>query len=427
MTCIIVGCGVFGLSTAIQLAKQGVEVLALDSYPVPSPWSAANDLNKIIRAEYSDVVYVKMAVEAINEWSCSAVYKHCFHQCGRITMNASAASSESQARASYEQKSLKNLESLGVNQNIVQINSSSQLGEIAPLFKDNNFPDDFKATYNQNAGYGHSSDALIAAYQEALAHGVKFKFGDDGRVVEVKSGVVRVKSGVIYTADKVLVASGAATGHLIDLEEQIRATGCFVTHIQLSAKEYDKYKGLPVFFSAKLGYFFPPDAKTRKLKIALTFADCKNTVENPFQSDKLTTLPRYHTDYPKDTVPIESYQHAKEILRLALPDLQNHKLLDSKVCWLSDTVDSHFLVDEVPGKKNVYVACGDSGHGFKFLPNIGRYISAKMNGALDPEIERLWRWRSNPKWPEGIKSRVTRPHLEISEIEEWLPKREERL
>lgn len=60
----ILGAGAFGLSTALELANQGftqISVYERDSQ-IPSRWSAANDLNKIMRVEYEDEFYTELAV-----------------------------------------------------------------------------------------------------------------------------------------------------------------------------------------------------------------------------------------------------------------------------------------------------------------------------------------------------------------------------
>lgn len=60
----IVGGGAFGLSTALELSTKGytnITVLERDE-EIPSRWSAANDLNKIMRAEYEDDFYTNLAV-----------------------------------------------------------------------------------------------------------------------------------------------------------------------------------------------------------------------------------------------------------------------------------------------------------------------------------------------------------------------------
>jgi sarcosine oxidase/L-pipecolate oxidase len=61
---IIVGAGAFGLSTALYLSQAGyTDITVFDrASEIPSPYSAANDLNKIIRAEYEDPFYRDLAL-----------------------------------------------------------------------------------------------------------------------------------------------------------------------------------------------------------------------------------------------------------------------------------------------------------------------------------------------------------------------------
>ena len=61
---IIVGGGAFGLSTALHLTQKGysnITVFEKDSQ-IPAKYSAANDLNKIVRAEYEDDWYTDLTV-----------------------------------------------------------------------------------------------------------------------------------------------------------------------------------------------------------------------------------------------------------------------------------------------------------------------------------------------------------------------------
>jgi len=60
----IIGGGAFGLSTALELSRKGytnITVFEKDE-EIPSRWSAGNDLNKIMRAEYEDDFYTDLAV-----------------------------------------------------------------------------------------------------------------------------------------------------------------------------------------------------------------------------------------------------------------------------------------------------------------------------------------------------------------------------
>ena len=65
---LIVGGGAFGLSTVVHLLKAGYkDITVLDKDDeIPSRWSAANDLNKIVRAEYEDPLYQDLTVVSAN-------------------------------------------------------------------------------------------------------------------------------------------------------------------------------------------------------------------------------------------------------------------------------------------------------------------------------------------------------------------------
>lgn len=61
---IIVGAGCWGLATAHRLGLDGYQDITVFDKDdvVPSRYSAANDLNKVIRAEYADPFYTDLAL-----------------------------------------------------------------------------------------------------------------------------------------------------------------------------------------------------------------------------------------------------------------------------------------------------------------------------------------------------------------------------
>jgi sarcosine oxidase / L-pipecolate oxidase len=62
-TILIVGAGTIGLSTALHLTDQGYKnITVIDREIVPSVYSAGNDLNKIVRADYEDHFYAGHAL-----------------------------------------------------------------------------------------------------------------------------------------------------------------------------------------------------------------------------------------------------------------------------------------------------------------------------------------------------------------------------
>lgn len=61
---LVIGAGAFGISTVFHLLKAGYsDITVLDKDDeVPSRFSAANDLNKIVRAEYEDPFYTDLTL-----------------------------------------------------------------------------------------------------------------------------------------------------------------------------------------------------------------------------------------------------------------------------------------------------------------------------------------------------------------------------
>ena len=56
-----------------------------------------------------------------------------------------------------------------------------------------------------------------------------------------------------------------------------------------------------------------------------------------------------------------------------------------------------FLIDFHPDCAHLFLAIGDSGHGFKVFPVIGEKIVDAIDGTLDQELQHLWRWRSDAR------------------------------
>lgn len=112
---LIVGGGVFGLSTALSLARgdyrskpekilvigapDSMHNASLNSRSVrfthpsiapstdrsadpPEEDAASSDINKIIRPDYSDAVYAALAQQAVDQWTDNPIWKPYFHQSG---------------------------------------------------------------------------------------------------------------------------------------------------------------------------------------------------------------------------------------------------------------------------------------------------------------------------------------------------------
>jgi glycine/D-amino acid oxidase-like deaminating enzyme len=65
-------------------------------------------------------------------------------------------------------------------------------------------------------------------------------------------------------------------------------------------------------------------------------------------------------------------------------------LLALKTCLYTNSPDGHFIIDNYPDHPGVQIACGFSGHGFKFASAIGDLLAdTSVTGTLDPSLEFL--------------------------------------
>jgi sarcosine oxidase/L-pipecolate oxidase len=78
---------------------------------------------------------------------------------------------------------------------------------------------------------------------------------------------------------------------------------------------------------------------------------------------------------------LASFAH---FLRAHLPHLYAHgELVDARTCFYSDSFDGHWIIGQHPHVEGAFVASGDSGHAFKFLPLLGDVVgqSSAMRNA----------------------------------------------
>lgn len=78
---LIVGAGEFGATAALALLKTGrYSVTLIDRAPIlPAEDAASVDINKIIRFDYANPDYMRLAKQALDEWKTEE-WKGIYHQ-----------------------------------------------------------------------------------------------------------------------------------------------------------------------------------------------------------------------------------------------------------------------------------------------------------------------------------------------------------
>ncbi|KAJ5249196.1 FAD dependent oxidoreductase [Penicillium chermesinum] len=381
---IIVGGGAFGLSSALHLTQKGytnVSVFEKDDN-IPPRFSAANDLNKIVRAEYEDEFYTELTIKAIDAWKTPLFAPH-FHQVGFLHCVSGGAPEKAVATLSrFRASAEKAPKDEGPD-------PAWQLQGALP---------GWSGYLNRFDGYAHSGNALAGVYRAVQAAGVRFFLGEQGTVDEIthvstvncrKAAGVRTKNGRFHPSALVVVAVGAAAARLVpEIGKEVVAKSWSVAHVHLTNDETSALRGIPVTYARDLGFFFEPDPKTNLLKLCPMGGGYINTDPKTGVSHAPLTLSE------SAFLPEEDEKRLRRLLAQTLPSLADRPFVKSSLCWFADTDDSDFIVDYVPNtSESIVLLSGDSGHAFKMFPILGSFITNLLEAPDNVQRITRWRWK----------------------------------
>ncbi|KAG9496360.1 hypothetical protein J7337_012947 [Fusarium musae] len=412
---LIIGAGTFGISTAYHLAKRGyTNITCIDRHPWPSLDSAGHDLNKVMRTEYDEPLYTRLALEALDAWR-DPEWHDVFFETGRITTTTGDKKAESFLEKSYE-----NLKKAGKADNLELISGRDEIVKRVPQLKNAVGIENWKGLYNSLGGWVHARKALEKWAFKSEHMGVKFVSGLGGTMTGLELDAygsmtgIRVASDEVLHADHYILSTGAASPQLLpELSQQLWSKCWTLGHIQLTDEEAAEWKGVPVIDNYELGFMFEPDPDTKLIKI------CDNNPGYQYQkgtfvdaNGKTTnySIPRYSSDHPQDGIPHEAEVAIRRFINTVMPQFSDRPLLDARVCWCTDSPDAHWLIDRHPKHHALLLATGDSGHAFKMFPIIGNYIADALEGR-ESGLRKEWAYGGRVAKPTSH-----RPDTEIKDL-----------
>ncbi|RHZ67196.1 NAD(P)/FAD-dependent oxidoreductase [Aspergillus thermomutatus] len=391
---IIVGAGAFGLSTALRLAEDGyTSVTVVDRCMPPVPDGSSNDISRVIRFDYGDPVYAQIAKEAYDLWK-TPEYSEAFHQtpCLWVSQEGTPEQPVQPRAAEYSRKTRKVLTEMG--QEWHTVSSVEEAKERFPALSGKLATPGFDGFYNTNAGWADAGLAVQRLASRCIAAGVSFITGPNGHVVEFEYGrggmvdAVRTINGNRIIGDRFIVATGAWTASLIPSWNSMVAAGQIVGWLRLTAEEMIRLKDLPIYFNFSTGFFcFPVHEATGYLKVAVH--GFGYTSPHP---KAVSAPPSSAVSARANFIPADGMQRLLAGLRDILPEFAERGFEKVGLCWYNDTPTGDFIFDYHPEHKNLFIATGGSGHAFKFLPVLGKYIVGSIERKLPRELLEKWKF-----------------------------------
>ncbi|OTB18560.1 hypothetical protein K445DRAFT_314440 [Daldinia sp. EC12] len=397
---VVGGGGTIGSSTALHLVRSGYtpsNITILDTYPIPSAQSAGNDLNKIMGIRLRNKVDIQLSLEARDMWRNDKLFKPFFHNTGRLDCEGTEEGIASLRRQYQDLLDA----GVGLEKSNEWLDSEDAILSKMPLLQRDQIKG-WKAIFSEDGGWLAAGKAINAIGQELRKRGVKFGSGDAGSFkrplfAEDEKTCIGVETldGTKYYAHKVVLAAGAWSPALIDLEDQCCSKAWVYAMIQLSPEEAAEYKNSPVVYNGDIGFFFEPN-EDGIIKVCDEFPGFTRFKQHqPYgaSSPKRVSVPRSHAKHPTDTYPDASEKSIRRAISTYLPRFKEKELFNRALCWCTDTADASLLICEHPKWKNFILATGDSGHSFKLLPIIGKHVVELVEDNLAEDLAHAWRWR----------------------------------
>jgi len=253
---LIIGSGVFGTSTAYHLSKSHPEasIALIDRSPsYPCPLAASHDFNKIIRADYGNIFYCELALEARESWKNDPLYKPYYHQSGMVVLDDNGLG----------RKIIKNYETLRAHSESVMISSDELKARYGGLHQDADYRGVDEIFVNPLSGWAEATLAVRALTEAAISNGVKYIEGDVKSLSFDPNGDcngVETKDGRKISGDNIILSTGAGTAKLLadsaptrqtlQSEDRITAAAVITGVVKLNPSQMKRFEKAPVFIHA---------------------------------------------------------------------------------------------------------------------------------------------------------------------------------
>jgi sarcosine oxidase len=362
---IVIGLGGMGSAAAYHLASRGQRVLGLEKFTPAHAMGSSHGGSRIIRQSYfEDPAYVPLLLRAYELWEQLArdSEREVYRLTGGLFIGPPDCLTVAGSLRASQQWDLPH-----------ELLDGPDIRSRFPNFTP--APGDV-ALYEDKAGFARPEMTVQAHIDLAEHTGATLHFGEPVfEWSETAGGGVRVTTERdSYTAGQLVICPGAWAPQLL--------------------AEF----GIPITIERQVLYWLDPVGGTAP------FADHPIFIDENDRGQQIYGFPAIDGRHGGVKVAffrkgivctpetIDRTVHEQEIAEMRgrvaelLPALDG-PCVHSATCMYSNTPDEHFVIARHPDSANVTVACGFSGHGFKFVPVVGEILAdLAIDGETDHPI-----------------------------------------
>lgn len=342
----VVGAGVFGLATALELARRGHTVALVEQFTIGHPAGSSTGASRGIRIAYNEPFYVALALDAIQRWRGleTETGRTVLHLTGQIDLGpeptlAAIETAVAQAGAGIERLSAKELQTL--------------MPELSP-------DPGSSGLFSADSGTVMAEQGMQALREAALEAGVDIHENEPVTAIDASGPVTVTTTRGALASDNVVIAAGPWSGPLLEqLGIPVPLAPAIAQVTFLDARDMLDRPGITEWGAGGAGIYGHP-VPGIGYKVAYD-AGAEGWQPDVGEWDPDLAEERMLLDWLADRMP-----GAPARVKLS----QRHP-------WTM-TPDGDFVVDR---RGPVTLACGCSGHAFKFGPALGPLVADVLEGA----------------------------------------------
>ncbi|MGF7160353.1 sarcosine oxidase [Rhodoligotrophos appendicifer] len=351
---VVIGAGVFGLATSLELAKRGHRVAVIDRWGIGHPVTSSTGASRSIRVSYDHPVYVGLALQAIEAWRAleAETGRTILHLTGQIDLGPAdklAALASTVAAAGLPMRDI------GAN-------------ETRALFPELRLKPGERALFHEQAGTVLAEAGLAALLQAAVSRGVVVRAPE--RVTRIRGEaplVIDTDRGSL-SAGRIVIAAGPWTGELLAMLGLGLPLSPAIAQVTfLSAPELVDRPGLVEWQAFGATGIYAHPVPGIGYKIAL---DAGSEGWDPDTEEWGPVL-------AEERQVLDWLSSRLTLAAVTVQRTQRHP-------WTM-TPDADFVIG-ASLKGAVTLACGCSGHAFKFGPALGPLVADALEGRAIPEL-----------------------------------------
>lgn len=364
---IVIGVGSMGSAACWFLANRGYKVLGLEQFDITHEKGSHAGQSRIIRKAYFEHPdYVPLLERAYENWKSieTETTSKIYHRTGIIYLGKPG------------NENIKGIRNAAALYNIpIENLSYAQSNKKYPAFR---VPSGFDVIFEPDAGFVTPERAILLYIKEAIKKGAVIKTNTPVKEWKQQGNQVKVVTGQnAYTCDKLIITAGAWTSKLIpDLKTELHVTRQLLAWVNPKDRNTFSLGNFPCWFIED------PERGT--------YYGFPVLPAGQFDGPIGLKLAHHHpgeacdADQVQGDIPPDAEENIRYVLRKYLPDAGD-TILSIKSCLYTYSKDTNFIIDHLPGyDKRVTIACGFSGHGFKFVPVVGEILAdLAMKGKTD--------------------------------------------